>query len=96
MRDASVAAARKGTHRFQLFRKTNFLMVEPGMKLRHAVVAHVSEDQYLATVGGRLLGLDKTVAELGLLSGSTLQVVEKLSGSGFSTGKGGFWATCAR
>ena len=48
-------------------------MVEPGMKLRHAVAAHVGEDQYLATIGGRLLGLDKTVAELGLLSGGTVQ-----------------------
>ena len=60
------------------------------MKLRHAVAAYVSEDQYLATIGGRLLGLDKTVAELGLLSGGTLQVVERLRGGGFSSGKGGF------
>ena len=79
--EASVAAARKGTPRLQLFLKkdqeTILLVVEPGMKLRHAV-AYVSEDQYLATIGGRLLGLDKTVAELGLLSGGTLQVVERL------------------
>ena len=60
------------------------------MKLRHAVAAYVSEDQYLATFGGRLLGLDKTVAELGLLSGGILQVVERLRGGGFSSGKGGF------
>ena len=89
-----MAAARKGTPRFQLFlkkdQKTNLLVVEPGMKLRHAVAAYVNEDQYLATTGGRLLGLDKTVAELGLLSGGTLQVVERLRGGGFSSGKGGF------
>ena len=60
------------------------------MKLRHAVAAHVTENQYLATNGGRLLGLDKTVAELGLLSGGTLQVVERLRRSGFSSGKRGF------
>ena len=47
-----MAAARKGPPpppRFQLFlnkdQKTNILMVEPGLKLRHAVAAHVSEDQ---------------------------------------------------
>ena len=40
-------------------------MVEPGMKMRHAVAAHVGGDQFLAMIGGRLLGLDKTVAELG-------------------------------
>ena len=101
LRDASVAAARKGTPRFlpspvfQLFlkkdQKTKKLMVELGMKLRLAVAAHVSGDQFLATIGGRLLGLDKTVAELGLLSGGTLQVVERLRGGrGFSSGKGGF------
>ena len=49
------------------------------MKLRHDVAAYVSEDQYLASIGGRLLGLDKTIAELGLLSGGTLQVVERLA-----------------
>ena len=65
-------------------------MVEPGKKLRHAVAAHVAEDQHLATFGGRLLELDKAVAELGLLSGGTLQVVGRLRGSGFSTSKGGF------
>ena len=48
--EASVAAAAsKGTPRFQLFlkkgRKTNLLVVEPGMKLRHAVAADVIEDQ---------------------------------------------------
>ena len=68
---------------------TNLLVVEPGMKLRHAVAACVSEDQYLATIGGRLLGLDKTVAELGLLSGGTLQVVGRLRGGGFSSGNAG-------
>ena len=79
---------------FHLFlkkdQKTKILMVRPGMKLRHAVAAHVSKDQYLATIGGGLLGPDKTVAELGLLSGGTLQVVGRLRGGGFSTGKGGF------
>ena len=88
-----MAAARKGTPRFQLFlkkdQKTNFLMVEPGVKLRHAVAPHVSEDQYLATIGGRLLGLDRTVAELGLLSGGTLQVVERLRGGEGGGGRGG-------
>ena len=34
----------------------------------------------MATIGGRLLGLHKTVPELGLLSGGTLQVVERLRG----------------
>ena len=60
------------------------------MKLRHAVAAYVNEDQYLATIGGKLLGLDKTIAEMGLLSCCTLQVVERLRGGGFSSGKGGF------
>ena len=48
------------------------------MKLRHAVAAYVSEDQYLATIGDRLLKLDETIAGVGLLSGCTLQVVERL------------------
>ena len=93
--EASVAAAAcKGSPRFHLFlkkdQKTLLLVVEPGMKLRHAVAAYVNEDQYLATIGGRLVGLDKTIAELGLLSGCTLQVVERLRGGGFPSGKGGF------
>ena len=50
----------------------------------------MNEDQYLATIGGRLLRLEKTIAELGLLSGCTLQVEERLRGGGFSSGKGGF------
>ena len=36
------------------------------------------------------LKLDETIAEMGFLSGSTLQVVERLRGGGFSSGKGGF------
>ena len=66
LRDESVAEAGKGTSHFQLFlkkdQKTEILMVEPGVKLRHAVAAHVGEDQHWATIGGRLLGLDMTVA----------------------------------
>ena len=99
LRDASVAAARKGPPRIQLFlkrdQKTKILMVEPGMTLRHAVSAHASENQYLATIGGRLLVLDKTVAELQLLSGGTLQVVERLRGRWFLVWQGRFWSTYA-
>ena len=56
------------------------------MKLRHDVAAYVSEDQYLATFG---------VAELGLLSGGTLQVVERLRGEWFLVWQRRFWSTNA-
>ena len=65
------------------------------MKLRHAVAACVSEEQYLAIIGGRLLGFDRTVAELGLLFGGTLQVVERLRGGFSLVWQRRFWSTHA-
>ena len=67
---SEAAAACKGSPRFQLFlkkdQKTILLVLESGMKLRRAAAAYVNEDQYLATIGGRLLKLDETIAEVGL------------------------------